>query len=212
MLVPGCVSMRKVSHLPPASIISELANAAPPLVTLPPFTMMVAPLRTPASSSVMKLIACCPAGQLRAEQRRRQTVQRQPLRAVDHGGRQILVPQRGDPPRELRLSDGAPATMRGGSARPAAQERRGRARAARCRDAPMERARISSRQQVRISPITRRVSIRLGPDEPQRHDRATPRIARSSSVPNAMVVCPGRSEVDPQVELHQPPGRGFPAG
>ena len=45
MLVPGCVSMRKVSHLPPASIISELANAAPPLVTLAPSTMMVAPLR-----------------------------------------------------------------------------------------------------------------------------------------------------------------------
>ena len=34
MLVPGCVSMRKVSHLPPASTISELANAAPPFVTL----------------------------------------------------------------------------------------------------------------------------------------------------------------------------------
>ena len=45
--VPGCVSMRKVSHLPPASIISEFAKAAPPLVTLLPFTRMVAPLRTP---------------------------------------------------------------------------------------------------------------------------------------------------------------------
>ena len=60
MLVPGCVSMRKVSHLPPASIISELAKAAPLLVTLPPFTMMVAPLRTPASSSVMKATASRP--------------------------------------------------------------------------------------------------------------------------------------------------------
>ena len=62
MLVPGCVSMRKVSHFPPASIISEFANAAPPFVTLVPFTMMVAPLRTPASSSSMSLTASCPAG------------------------------------------------------------------------------------------------------------------------------------------------------
>jgi hypothetical protein len=36
--VPGCVSMRKVSHLPPASIISALAKAAPPLVTVVPCT------------------------------------------------------------------------------------------------------------------------------------------------------------------------------
>ena len=34
MLVPGCVSIRNVSHLPPAKAISALANAAPPLVTL----------------------------------------------------------------------------------------------------------------------------------------------------------------------------------
>src|SRR5712671_7590076 len=47
--VPGCVSMRKVSHLPPASIISELAKPAPAFVTLVPSTMMVAPFRTPAS-------------------------------------------------------------------------------------------------------------------------------------------------------------------
>ena len=47
MLVPGWVSMRKVSHLPPAIAISELANAAPPLVTLVPSTMMVAPLARP---------------------------------------------------------------------------------------------------------------------------------------------------------------------
>ena len=33
MLVPGCVSMRKESHLPPAIAISALANAAPPFVT-----------------------------------------------------------------------------------------------------------------------------------------------------------------------------------
>jgi hypothetical protein len=43
MLVPGWVSMRKVSHLPPAYAISALANAAPPFVTRVPFTMMVAP-------------------------------------------------------------------------------------------------------------------------------------------------------------------------
>ena len=60
--VPGCVSMRKVSHLPPASIISELAKPAPPFVTLVPFTRMVAPLRTPASSSLMNFTACWPAG------------------------------------------------------------------------------------------------------------------------------------------------------
>ena len=62
MLVPGWVSMRKVSHLPPAIAISELAKAAPPFVTLVPSTMMVAPLRTPASSSVMSFTACWPSG------------------------------------------------------------------------------------------------------------------------------------------------------
>ena len=43
MLVPGWVSMRKVSHLPPAIAISALAKAAPPFVTRVPSTMMVAP-------------------------------------------------------------------------------------------------------------------------------------------------------------------------
>ena len=62
MLVPGCVSMRNVSHLPPAKHISELANAAPPLVTVRPSTKMVAPLFTPSSSSVMSLTALRPAG------------------------------------------------------------------------------------------------------------------------------------------------------
>ncbi len=62
MLVPGCVSMRKVSHLPPAIAISELANAAPPRVTVVPSTMMVAPCFTPASSSTMSLTACWPIG------------------------------------------------------------------------------------------------------------------------------------------------------
>ena len=40
-LVPGCMSMRNVSHFPPANAISELANAAPPLVTFSPLTNMV---------------------------------------------------------------------------------------------------------------------------------------------------------------------------
>ena len=62
MLVPGWVSMRKVSRLPPAIAISALANAAPPFVTLVPCTMMVAPWRTPASSSVMSFTACWPPG------------------------------------------------------------------------------------------------------------------------------------------------------
>jgi hypothetical protein len=60
--VPGCVSMRKVSHFPPASMSSEFAKAAPPLVTLVPFTRMVAPLRTPISSPVTSVTACWPAG------------------------------------------------------------------------------------------------------------------------------------------------------
>jgi hypothetical protein len=60
MLVPGWVSMRKESSLPPAIAISELAKAAPPFVTVVPCTMMVAPLRTPASSSVMNFTACWP--------------------------------------------------------------------------------------------------------------------------------------------------------
>ncbi len=57
MLVPGWVSMRKVSHLPPAIAISALAKAAPPRVTRVPSTMIVAPLRTPASSSFMSFTA-----------------------------------------------------------------------------------------------------------------------------------------------------------
>ena len=35
-LVPGCMSIRNVSHLPPANAISEFANAAPPFVTRAP--------------------------------------------------------------------------------------------------------------------------------------------------------------------------------
>src|SRR6266851_1790994 len=62
MLVPGWVSMRKVSHFPPANAISAPANPAPPFVTLAPSTMMVAPFVTPASSSVTSLTACWPSG------------------------------------------------------------------------------------------------------------------------------------------------------
>src|SRR5438093_5347848 len=54
--------MRKVSHLPPANAISELAKAAPPFVTLVPSTMMVAPAWAPASSSVISLTARWPSG------------------------------------------------------------------------------------------------------------------------------------------------------
>jgi hypothetical protein len=58
MLVPGCVSMRKVSHFPPTNAISALANAAPPFVAFVPFTMIVAPGVTPASSSLISRTAC----------------------------------------------------------------------------------------------------------------------------------------------------------
>ena len=60
--MPGWVSIRNVSHLPPAIAISALAKAAPPFVTVAPSTMIVAPLRTPASSSVMSITACRPPG------------------------------------------------------------------------------------------------------------------------------------------------------
>ena len=106
MLVPGWVSMRKVSHLPPANAISALANAAPPFVTRVPFTMMVAPLRTPASSSMMSFTACCAVRRPRAEEHRREAVERDALGAIDHGGREIFVAQTDDPLRELPAERG----------------------------------------------------------------------------------------------------------
>ena len=101
MLVPGCVSMRKVSHFPPASIISELAKAAPLLVTLAPFTMMVVPLSDPCFLFGDEADGLPAAGRLGAEQCGRHAVKRQSLGAVDHGRRQVFEAQRGDPPREL---------------------------------------------------------------------------------------------------------------
>src|SRR5881392_1507463 len=100
MLVPGWVSIRNVSHLPPAIAISALAKAAPPFVTLVPSTMIVAPLRTPASSSVTSFTACWPPGQ-RPQQHRREALQRQALGTIDDRRRQVFVPQAGDPLREL---------------------------------------------------------------------------------------------------------------
>src|SRR5438477_155384 len=51
----------RVAH-GPALAVSALARAAPPFVTVAPSTMIVAPLRTPASSSVMSFTACRPPG------------------------------------------------------------------------------------------------------------------------------------------------------
>ena len=62
MHVPGCVSMRNVSHLPPARINSALAKTAPAFVARAPSTMTVTPFGTPASSRVTNSIASRPAG------------------------------------------------------------------------------------------------------------------------------------------------------
>ena len=83
--------MRKESSLPPAIAISELAKAAPPFVTLAPCTMMVAPWRTPASSSVMSLYGLPAIRRLRAEKHRRKTVERDALGAINHRGREIFI-------------------------------------------------------------------------------------------------------------------------
>ena len=56
--MPGWVSMRKVSHLPPAKIISALTKAAPPLVSLLPLHSTVAAPPPPASSSCISANAC----------------------------------------------------------------------------------------------------------------------------------------------------------
>ena len=71
--------------------------------------MMVAPFRTPASSSVTNFTACWPAGICGAEERRREVLKRQSLDAIDDGGGKILVAQPDDPLRELaaeRLAGG----------------------------------------------------------------------------------------------------------
>ena len=117
--------MRNVSHLPPASAISALAKAAPPLVTLAPCTMMVAPWRTPASSSVIELHRLLAGGDLRAEEHGREAVERDALGAIDHRGRQIFVAQANDP------SSKYPCQRRGTGLRPSGvilPERLGHAR------------------------------------------------------------------------------------
>ncbi len=88
--VPGCVSIRKVSHLPPASIISEFANAAPPLVTRLPLTRIVAPLRTPSSSPVTNAHRFAARRHPGPDERRRKVLKRQSLDAIDNGGRKIV--------------------------------------------------------------------------------------------------------------------------
>src|SRR3984893_1666544 len=56
--IPGWVSMRNVSHLPPAKIISALTKAAPALVSLLPLHNTVAAPPPPASSSCISARAC----------------------------------------------------------------------------------------------------------------------------------------------------------
>ena len=63
--------------------------------------MMVAPLRTPGlffGDEADRLLA---GRRLRAEQHRREAVQRHAFRAIDDRGRKIFVAQPGDPLREL---------------------------------------------------------------------------------------------------------------
>ncbi len=60
--VPGWVSMRKVSHLPPAKIVSALTKAAPALVSLTPLHSAVATPLPPASSSCISVSAWRLAG------------------------------------------------------------------------------------------------------------------------------------------------------
>src|SRR5207253_10128208 len=59
---PGWVSMRNVSHLPPAKIVSALTKAAPALVSFAPWHSTVAAPPPPASSSRIIASACALAG------------------------------------------------------------------------------------------------------------------------------------------------------
>src|SRR5271155_1386102 len=54
--------MRKVSHLPPAKIVSVLTNAAPALVSFAPLHRTVAAPPPPASSACISASACLLAG------------------------------------------------------------------------------------------------------------------------------------------------------
>ena len=88
--VPGCVSIRKVSHLPPASIISEFANAAPPLVTL------ASAHQDGGAASHALFFAGDEPHRFAArrhpgpDERRREVLKRQSLDAIDNGGRKIV--------------------------------------------------------------------------------------------------------------------------
>src|ERR1700722_12475823 len=66
MAIPGWVSMRNVSHLPPAKIISALTKAAPALVNFSPLHSTVKRPALPDSSSRMIAKAWRVAGMSRA--------------------------------------------------------------------------------------------------------------------------------------------------
>src|SRR5215472_13847796 len=86
--MPGWVSMRKVSHLPPANIISALTKAAPALVSLVPWHNTVAAPPPPASSSCINASACRLAGMSRAISAELSACKVTPLaRSTTSGGR-----------------------------------------------------------------------------------------------------------------------------
>ena len=94
--MPGWVSMRNVSHLPPAKIISALTNAAPLLVSLLPLHSTVA---MPAAAGFFLLHqrqGLSAGGHVVGNQRRAQCLQRDALGAVHDLRRQVGVSQVGD--------------------------------------------------------------------------------------------------------------------
>ena len=94
--MPGWVSMRNVSHLPPAKIISALTNAAPALVSLAPLHSTVA-IPPPPCFLVLHQRQGLPAGwHVVRDQRGGQRLQRDALGAVCHGRRQVFVAKVGD--------------------------------------------------------------------------------------------------------------------
>ena len=99
--MPGWVSMRKVSHLPPAKIISVLTKAAPALVS---FVAMAQHRRGPAAARLFLLHhrQGLPARRhVAADQRRAQRLQGHALGAVDDLRRQVFVAEAGDESGEL---------------------------------------------------------------------------------------------------------------
>ena len=86
--MPGWVSMRKVSHLPPAKIVSALTKAAPALVSFAPWHSTVAAPPPPASSSCINANACRLAGMSRATSAELSACRVTPLaRSTTSGGR-----------------------------------------------------------------------------------------------------------------------------